>query len=31
VLENPNKFFDENSNTYSQKCEIVKRRCEILG
>jgi len=31
VLENPNKFFDGNSDTYSQKCEIVKRRCEILG
>jgi hypothetical protein len=31
VLENPKKFFDGNYNTYSQKCEIVKRGCEILG
>jgi hypothetical protein len=31
VPENPNKNFDENSDTYGQKCEIPLRALKILA
>jgi hypothetical protein len=31
VLGNPNKIFDENSNTYGQKCEIPLEALKILA